>query len=72
MVLVVLLYLSGQNESGANKNNESEKAFVKMKENVLRQNNFTGFTNDLWQSPPAFILFIVYDSEFLYYYLIDS
>ena len=26
-----LMYLSGQNESGVNKNNESEKAFVKTK-----------------------------------------
>ena len=32
--IVGLLYLSGWNESGANKNNESEKAFVY----VLRQN----------------------------------
>ena len=34
---VKLLYLSGQNESGAKKNNESEKAFVKTKECVWRQ-----------------------------------
>ena len=32
------MYLSGQNESSANKNNESEKAFVKTKEYVWRQN----------------------------------
>ena len=33
-----LLYLSGQNEWGANKNNESGKAYVKTKEYVWRQN----------------------------------
>ena len=33
-----LLNLSGRNESGSNKNNESEKAFVKTKEYIWRQN----------------------------------
>ena len=32
------MYLSGQNESGANSNNESEKAFVKTKEYDWCQN----------------------------------
>ena len=36
-VLTMLLYLSGLNESGANKNDENEKAFVKTKEYVWRQ-----------------------------------
>ena len=31
-IVKVVLYLSRQNESGAKKNNESEKAFVKTKE----------------------------------------
>ena len=34
-LLNILLHLSGRNESGANKNNESEKAFVKTKEYVF-------------------------------------
>ena len=34
----IALYLSGQNESAANKNNESEKTFVKTKEYVWHQN----------------------------------
>ena len=34
---ILLLYLSGQNVSGANKYNESEKAFVKTKECVWCQ-----------------------------------
>ena len=34
----ILLYLSGRNESGANKNSESEKAFVKAKEYVCCRN----------------------------------
>ena len=33
-----MLCLSGQNESGANKNNEIEKAFVKTKEQIWLQN----------------------------------
>ena len=33
-----MMYLSGWYESGANKNNESEKAFVETKEYVWRQN----------------------------------
>ena len=33
------LYLSGRNEKGRHQNRESEKAFVKTKEYVWRQNN---------------------------------
>ena len=38
-----LLYLSGRNESGTNKNKESEKAFVKTKEYVWCQNKAKHF-----------------------------
>ena len=34
----ILLYFSGRNQSGANKNNESEKAFAKAKEYDWWQN----------------------------------
>ena len=61
--IVIVLYLSGRNESGANKNNESEKAFVKTKEYVWRQNNF--FMKWLGD--------IYLDQNFgIDYYLIDS
>ena len=36
--MVQLLYLSGQNESDASKNNESEKAFLKTMEYYWHQN----------------------------------
>ena len=36
--VLTVLYLSGRNGSSANKNNESEKAFVRTKENVWCQN----------------------------------
>ena len=35
---LIVLYVSSRNESGANKNNESEKAVVKTKEYVWHQN----------------------------------
>ena len=37
-LFMLVLYFSGRNESGTNKNNESEKAFEKTKEYVWRQN----------------------------------
>ena len=43
-------YLSSRNESGANKNKESEKAFVKTKDYVLRQNNYYVGGATCWSS----------------------
>ena len=38
VILGPLMHLSGRNESGANKKNESEKAFLKTKEYIWCQN----------------------------------